>query len=79
MLTEHEEIDTRQTMIVNFNEFNDSSVDFFVYTFTKTTDWVKFHQIKQDVLLRISRIIDSHGAEIAYPTTTVLLPQGAQA
>ncbi len=77
MLTQHEEIDTRQTMIVNFNEFSDSSVDFFVYTFTKTTDWVKFHQIKQDVLLRISRIIEQHDAEIAFPTTTVLLPQGA--
>ena len=75
MLTEHEEIDTRQTMIVNFNAFADSSVDFFVYTFTKTTNWIRFHEIKQDVLLRISEIITRHGAEIAFPTTTVLLPQ----
>ena len=78
MLTEHEEIDTNQTMIVNFNEFSDCSVDFFVYTFTKTTNWVKFHEIKQDILLRISAIIENNQAEIAYPTTMVLLPQGAQ-
>lgn len=76
MLTEHVEIDTSQTMIVNFNEFSDSSVDFFVYTFTKTTNWVKFHQIKQEILLRISQIIENNQAEIAYPTTTVLLPKG---
>lgn len=73
MLRTHEEIDTRQTMIVNFNEFADSSVDFFVYTFTKTTNWVKFHQIKQDVLLKISNIIEMNNAEIAFPTTTVFL------
>lgn len=76
MLSEHPEIDTGQTMMVNFNEFSDSSVDFFVYAFTKTTDWVTFHQIKQDILLRISKIIESNQAEIAYPTTTVLLPNG---
>jgi MscS family membrane protein len=74
MLQQHEEIDSSQTMIVNFNEFADCSVDFFVYTFTKTTNWVKFHQIKQDVLLKISRIITDNHAEIAFPTTTVLLP-----
>lgn len=75
MLKTHEEIDTRQTMIVNFNEFAASSVDFFVYTFTKTSDWVKFHQIKQDVLLKIAGIIEHNKAEIAFPTTTVLLPE----
>ncbi len=68
MLTNHDEIDTSQTMIVNFNEFNESSVDFFIYTFTKTTNWIKYHEVKQDVLLRVSDIIGKHGAEIAFPT-----------
>lgn len=78
MLKEHEEIDTSQTMIVNFNAFSDSSVDFFVYTFTKTTDWVYFHEVKQNVLLKISEIIERHGAEIAFPSRTMFL-QSAQA
>ena len=77
MLKEHEEIDTSQTMIVNFNAFSDSSVDFFVYTFTKTTNWVYFHEVKQDVLLKISEIIEQHGAEIAFPSRTMFL-QSAQ-
>jgi MscS family membrane protein len=76
MLKAHEEIDQTQTMIVNFNEFNESSVDFFVYTFTKTTNWIYFHQVKQDVLLKISNIIAENGAEIAFPTTTMFLQNG---
>ena len=68
MLKSHPEIDANQTLIVNFNAFSDSSIDFFVYTFTKTTNWVDFHEIKQQVLLKIAEIIESNKAEIAYPT-----------
>ena len=71
MLQEHEEVDQDQTLIVNFNGYGKSSLDFFVYTFTKTTNWVKFHEIKQDVMLRIIRIVHEHQADFAFPTTTV--------
>ena len=75
MLKGHDEIDKTQTLMVNFNMFAPSSLDFFVYTFTKTTNWVRYHQIKQDVLLRILDIIASHGAEVAFPTSTLEIPQ----
>ncbi|MCK7547132.1 mechanosensitive ion channel family protein [Marinobacter koreensis] len=78
MLENHEEIDTGQTLIVNFVAFNNSSLDIMVYTFTKTTQWVRYHEIKQDVLLKISEIIESHDAEVAFPTRTLHLPEGIQ-
>ena len=59
--------------MVNFNAFGASSLDFFIYTFTRTTVWAEYHEIKQDILLRIAGIIEDHGAEIAFPTRTVLL------
>ena len=34
MLTNHPEIDNTQTLMVNFNQFATSSLDFFIYTFT---------------------------------------------
>jgi len=71
MLENHPEIDTDQTLMVNFNAFGPSSVDFFIYTFTKTTRWAYFHEVKHEILLKISDIIASHGAEIAYPTSTL--------
>lgn len=71
MLRNHQDIDTQQTLIVNFNAFASSSLDFFVYTFTKTTDWVTYHQVKQNVLFEILRIVESHGAECAFPTSTL--------
>ncbi len=73
MLVEHPEINEQQTLMVNFNAFAPSSVDFFVYAFTHTTSWARFHSIKQEILLLIAGIIDSHQAEIAYPTSTLHL------
>jgi MscS family membrane protein len=79
MLQDHPEIDSTQTLIVNFNQFGASSLDLMIYTFTKTTVWTTFHHVKQDVLLKIGQIIERHGAEIAFPTQTlhVQQPSGA--
>ena len=71
MLENHPDIDTSQTLIVNFNTFGPSSLDILIYTFTKTKEWVRYHEVKQDVLLKIADIIDRHGAEIAFPTRTL--------
>lgn len=77
MLTAHENIDQNRTLMVNFNKFAASSLDFFVYCFTKTVAWAEYHEIKQDVLLKTMDIIEDHGAQCAFPTSTVhLLPEG---
>ena len=73
MLESHEAIDQSQTMIVSFNQFAASSLNFFIYTFTKTINWIEYHHIKQDVLLKIAQIIADHGAQIALPTSTIHL------
>jgi len=75
MLEGHEAIDLNRTLMVNFVNCGPSSLDFFVYTFTKTTDWATYHGIKQDVLLRILEIIEAHGAEVAFPTSTIHLAE----
>lgn len=82
MLKQHQDIDSTQTLIVNFDSYAASSLEFFIYTFTKTTEWVRFHEIKQDVLLKIIEIVHSHDADFAFPTLTLdgidgLLPEHA--
>lgn len=74
MLIAHEGIESEQrTLMVNFNSFGASSLDFFIYTFTKTTVWTEFHEIKQDVLFRVAQIIAEHGGEVAFPTRTLYM------
>jgi len=73
MLTNHPEIDTTQTIMVNFTKFAPSSLDFFIYAFTKTTTAIQFNEVKQDILLKIIEIVEKQGAEMAFPTSTVHL------
>ena len=73
MLQNHPDIDKKKTLIVNFNTFAASSLDFFIYTFTKTTNWIEYHDVKQDVLLKIIKIVEENGAEFAFPTSTMHL------
>lgn len=75
MLRAHPDIDQGQTLIVNFTKFNDSSLDILVYTFTRTIVWVEFHAVKQDVMLKIAAIIQRHGAQVAFPTRTLHVPE----
>ena len=71
MLKNRDDIDITQTLMVNFTTFNASSVDFFIYAFTRTTQWAEYHEVKQDILLKAVDIITRHGAEIAFPTRTL--------
>ncbi|AQZ95600.1 mechanosensitive ion channel family protein [Halopseudomonas phragmitis] len=75
MLKEHPEIAQDQTQMVYFDRCAPSSVDFFIYCFT-TPVWAEFHRIKEDVLLKILAIIDEHEAQVAFPTSTLHVPEG---
>ncbi len=78
MISNHEEIDTGQTLIVNFDTFAASSLNIMVYTFTKTCNWIEYHRIKEDILLKIIDIVEQHGAECAFPTTTLHVPDAVR-
>ncbi|MBT5644291.1 MAG: mechanosensitive ion channel family protein, partial [Gammaproteobacteria bacterium] len=39
--------------------------------FTKTKDWREFLKIKEQVLYKVSEIINNHDAIIAFPTMTI--------
>ncbi len=73
MLAEHPEVDQQQACMVNLDKFGDFSVDFFVYCLTTTTNWVHYHHVKEDILLKIADIVASNGADFAFPTRTINL------
>lgn len=73
MLKTHPDLDTSQTTFVQFNKLSDSSLDCQIYCFTKTTKWVPYLKIQQDVLLKILDLVKQYGAEVAFPTTTLEL------
>ena len=75
MIMRHEDLDTTQTTMVQFDNYGPHSLDIMVYCFTRTTVWTTYHEVREDVLLKIGDIIAGHGAEIAFPTRSIKLEQ----
>lgn len=55
------------------DSFNASSIDFFLYCFTRTTNWGEWLRIKEELAFEIKRIVNEAGTSFAYPSTTVYL------
>lgn len=75
MLQHHPDIDTNMILMVKLVAFGPSALEFLVYTFTKTTQWVEFQTVQQDVFLKIIDIIAQHGAECAFPSRSIYFPE----
>ena len=71
MLHSHPGIDQKQLILVNFNQWDLSSVNMLVYCFTETTVWKEWLDIQQDVFLKIGDIVKQAGADFAFPSTTI--------
>lgn len=76
MIRSDPEIDTDKFLMVRFDEFGPSSLNFLIYCFTKTTKWADYMLVQQNIYLKTIEIIEKHGAECAFPTTTLHIPDG---
>ena len=71
MLQNHKGISQESTMLVNFTSFDDSSLGIFIYTFTNTSNWAKYLQIKESVNLQIMKIVEKNGSSFAFPSQSI--------
>ena len=71
LLENHPGINKNQTLLVNFYEFSDSSLDIFVYCYTNTPDWAKWLEIKEDIQLKIMDIVEKNGSSFAFPSRSI--------
>jgi MscS family membrane protein len=71
VVSEHPGIDSKQTLLCNFIEFGQSSLNFIIYAFTHTIDWAEFYDIQQQIYFKTIDIIHQHGAKCALPAKDV--------
>ncbi len=70
MLKHHKDIH-QDTIMVYFDRFDDSSLSLFCYFFTTTTVWSEYLRVKEDVNLKIMRIVENNDAGFAFPSQSV--------
>ena len=75
MLKQHEGISQSDSLMVNFDTFGDSSLNIFIYTFTKTANWAKYLEIRESVNLKIMKIVEDNGSSFAFPSQSIYIEQ----
>lgn len=66
LLRNHPEIH-QETIFVNVENYTDYGFDILLYFFTKTTDWGKYLNVREEINLEILEILEEAEVEIAIP------------
>ena len=72
LLKEDEGVD-QEYMLVQFTDFGPSSLDVFLYYFSKSTVWKEYLDTRERVNLKIMECLEEMGLELAFPTQTMHL------
>jgi len=75
MLHSHEKISQKETLLVNFESFGDSSLNIFIYTFTDTSNWERYLNIREEIHLKIMQIVEENGSSFAFPSRSIYVEQ----
>lgn len=75
MLHNHKYIAQKETLLVNFESFGDSALNIFIYTFTSTSNWSKYLDIREDVHLHIMKIVEENNADFAFPSQSIYVEE----
>ncbi|MBR2140813.1 MAG: mechanosensitive ion channel family protein [Rickettsiales bacterium] len=74
MLKDHPNINHRLITLVAFDSVSlDAVLNLKIYAFTNTIEWLRYTEIKQDVLLKTVKIIHEHGGELSYGVKEVIV------
>jgi MscS family membrane protein len=76
MLKNHPRISQKSAQIVRFDNFGDSSLNIFIYTFTNTANWQEYLKIKEDINLKIIEIVENNGSSFAFPSRSIYIEKG---
>ena len=63
----------KRTLLVYLDEFNDSSIDILIYTFSRSVNWEDWLEVKQDVLFKIMDILKENSLELAFPSQSIYI------
>ncbi|NGX30840.1 MAG: Low conductance mechanosensitive channel YnaI [Chlamydiae bacterium] len=72
------DIDDNQHQMAHFTEIGDHALIFNIYIFIKKTQLREFREVQEEVFFNIFKIIETHGAQVAYPTQSIHLHQSVK-
>lgn len=76
-MADHERV-VPGSVVVHFVEFGASSLDVMIVAVARVRSWEQVQSTREQINLRLMRIVKAHGLDIAFPTRTVILEEDSQ-
>ncbi|WP_037940264.1 mechanosensitive ion channel family protein [Sulfurospirillum arcachonense] len=70
LLKNHKDVH-QDSIMVNFDEFEGSSLSVFCYFFTTTTVWKEYLNVREDINLKMMKIVEQNDASFAFPSQSI--------
>jgi len=77
LLKKEDLIGVKNTILVYIDEYSDSSINILVYCFSRSPNWEDWLETKQDVIIKISELVDKNNCSFAFPTQTIHLEESS--
>ena len=63
----------KRTLLVFIDEYDSSSINILIYSFTRSPAWEDWLSVKEDVIIKINELVKKNNCEFAYPSQTLFL------
>ena len=63
----------KRTLLVYIDAYGASSIDILIYCFSRSPAWEDWLITKEDVLIKIDKLVKKNNCDFAYPTQTLML------
>jgi MscS family membrane protein len=73
MLEEHPMVSKDEKIIVNFEEFGESSLQILIQFYIKTNEYDEYLSAREDINLKIMETVEKNGSSFAFPSRSIYL------
>ena len=73
LISRSDELGIKNNLYVNIINFDTSAITMMVYAYTKTIEWGKHMDVKEQVILDIKALAKKNNLEFAYPTQSIFI------
>jgi len=71
LLKKEDLIGVKNKILVYIDEYGDSSINILVYCFSRSPIWEDWLETKQDIIIKISDLVEKNHCSFAFPTQTI--------
>ena len=78
LLKKEDLIGIKNNILVYKDEYAGSSINIFVYCFSRSPVWEDWLETKQDVMIKISELVEKNNCAFAFPTQTLYIEKNEE-